>query len=101
MLAAQNAYLQAMASFNQNGLMAAQQGPQSFMSPSFSPNMGYGGGPGSQVPYAGSYMGMAPPSHSPNQMQGQFNGSPGLYPGQHPNAHGRSGSRTQSGFFGP
>lgn len=58
MLAAQNAYLQAMAGFQNPGMMGMQQG--GFMSPPFSPQPGYGG-PGSQAQYAQSYMGMQPP----------------------------------------
>lgn len=92
MLAAQNAYLQAMASFNQAGLGNQQQ---NYMSPPFSPHMG------PQAPYAGSYMGMAPPSQSPNQVNpgqdGYGRGSPGA--GGH-QQHGRQASRSQSDFFG-
>lgn len=99
MLAAQNAYLQAMAGFNQGGLMGNQG---NFMTPPFSPHMGgyAGGGPGSQAPYAGSYMGMAPPSQSPNQFQpgqeGYGRGSPGASGDPR---HGRQVSRGQSDFF--
>ena len=59
MLAAQNAYLQAMAGFQNPGMMG-MGAPGGFMSPPFSPQPGYGG-PGSQVPYAQSFMGMQPP----------------------------------------
>lgn len=52
MLAAQNAYLQAMSNFS----MPQMGGGSPYMSPPFSPHAGYGAP--SQVPYAASYMGM-------------------------------------------
>ena len=60
MLAAQNAYLQAMAGFQNPGMMGMGGPPGGFMSPPFSPQPGFGG-PGSQAGYAQSMMGMHPP----------------------------------------
>lgn len=76
---------------------------QPYMSPPFSPHMGGYGGPGSQAPFAGSYMGMGPPSQSPNQLhpsQDTYRGASPTVPGGDPR-HGRQGSRSQSDFFPP
>lgn len=91
MLAAQNAYLQAMAGFNQGGLMAGQGQP--YMSPPFSPHMSGYGAPG-------SFMGMAPQSQSPHQLQpNQDNYERSSPSGQGGDRHVRQGSRAQSDFF--
>lgn len=96
MLAAQNAYLQAMASFNQSGMMGGQQG---YASPPFTPSMGYPVMQGQHMPYAGSFMGMPQAqSQSPQPMQGQYGGSPAGSPYDQAQ-HGRAGSRTNNEYF--
>lgn len=127
MLAAQNAYLQAMAGFNQNNMgimgMGGMAGPMSmlggmgggggmgpgqFGGPAFPGQQGGGfGGPPSQSPYAGSYLGMPqqqqqhyPYGQAPHGSSplGQQGGSP-VGHGRHPSASHQTGQQGGNDFI--